>query len=274
MDLFEKLLKLLLIIIIIIIYLFITLNFDICFLSFHLASVKTSIDIALIELISPIILALTLIATIKYNTISRIERFYETLISNINDARFENHEGINAYINFNKHYEEENKKIVNKVENNLNVKIKINEDIHKYYNEFKRVIEDHSSDNDSNNNIFHNLYDSITNVITTFESYISYIDDSFLIGSNDKVIYKKRFYLLFYEKMFWILKSVYVDNGIILPLKHDDSLLVVKKFNDLSKEAIEFLIKHNSVVDSDNKKGVINSINEFLKSYNKLYNKN
>lgn len=81
-------------------------GFDICDLKFYIPNddAKKTIIGHLIQLFSIVILAITLITTVKNNSIFRIEKFYETLMLNINDARFNKKEGINAYIEFSQYY--------------------------------------------------------------------------------------------------------------------------------------------------------------------------
>lgn len=98
--------------------------------------------------------------------------------------------------------------------------------------------------------ITHSILDNLNVVLSSFEIYLDFIEESRLLSKRDKERCKTRFYLMFYSKVLWPLRHTISSNGEGFMKKHDDSHLILPKYCNLGIQAISCLSEKNFIVRS------------------------
>jgi hypothetical protein len=112
------------------------------------------------------------------------------------------------------------------------------------------------------------ILDNLNVVVTSFATYLKYINDNKLISDADKKTYTTRLYLIYYSKVLWPLHETILENGVIFIIKemHDDSKLILPKYADLGIKCINYLRNENIAAASEFKKEKISKLEEIIAS--------
>lgn len=109
------------------------------------------------------------------------------------------------------------------------------------------------------------ILDNLNLVLSSFETYLTLIENNKFISESYKRFGKTRLHLLFYSKVLWPLHETICQNGEEFILrKHDDSKLTLPKFAEMGINSIQYLIDNKIAQDSEFKLEIMNKFNKLI----------
>ena len=92
------------------------------------------------------------------------------------------------------------------------------------------------------------LLDQLNSVLSTFENLVDYAKVATYPTDDIKRITLTRIYFLYYSKVLWpVHASIWTTLRDTLEKDHDDSPFYFRKYRELSKETIEYLVRQNQI---------------------------